>query len=236
MNTSFILMTVSASLLPLLALVALLLRTNLFTGKVKVVFLIIGLGLLSFAVLDTFLEHGNTVNVIDIVSGTITALITLFILSRFTNNHKHATAAEGAKGIVISEAFHSLIDGAVIGATYIINPVLGYAATLGIIVHELPKILGTVTLFRSLGLSIRKTILYGICAQIGSPIAAIFVFMVGKQINEGQLQTLEIASISSLGAIVLWIMYLEIRFHAKHKHHSNHTHIHKEKKRGDAHE
>ena len=159
-------------------------------------------------------------------SGLIThiavVISSIFFVSGFSHGHDHELSTEGAKGIAISEAFHSLIDGAVIGATYLISPLLGYAATLGIITHELPKIVGTMTLFRSLGLSIKKTIAYGIAAQIGSPVAAVLVYMLGKKIDHEQFQALEIASVSSLAAIVLWIIFLEIRYHIRHK--EEHTH------------
>jgi zinc transporter ZupT len=222
MNTPFILMALSSSTLPALAVCALFLRRNFFKGPSKIVFLVMGLILLSFAVFDTFKEYNGNIGARDILVGGITACITLFILSRFNHNHTHSGELGGAKGIVISEAFHSLIDGAVIGATYLISPLLGYAATLGIITHELPKIVGTITVFRSLGLSIKKTILYGIAAQIGSPVAAILIFILGKKIDHEQFQALEIASVSSLGAIVLWIVYLEIRYHMQHKNHDHH--------------
>lgn len=226
MNTSFILMALSASSLPLLAVLALLLRRNLFKGKWKILFLTLGLCLLTFAVYDTFKEHGGELGLFDVLAGIITALITLFILSHFSHGHNHEVSIEGAKGIAISEAFHSLIDGAVIGATYLVSPLLGYAATLGIITHELPKIVGTMTLFRSLGLSIRKTILYGMAAQIGSPASAILVYILGKKIDHEQFRALEIASVSSLAAIVLWIVYLEIRFHLQHDDHPHDSHSH----------
>jgi zinc transporter ZupT len=143
------------------------------------------------------------------------------MLSKYGHTHIHAKEQAGVKGIVISEAFHSLIDGAVIGSTYLISPLLGYAATIGIIIHEFPKIIGTLTLFRSFGLSIRKTIWYGICAQIGSPVSALLIYLIGGKISHENFQALEIASISSLAAIVLWILYLEIRFHQKHDHHKH---------------
>lgn len=218
-------MALSSSALSLLAVCALLLRRNLFKGPWKLVFLFLGLTLLSFALYDTLLEHNGELGFRDITVGTITALITLFILSRFNHNHSHNQENGGAKGIVVSEAFHSLIDGAVIGATYLISPLLGYAATVGIITHELPKIIGTITIFRSLGLSIKKTIVYGMAAQIGSPVSAILIYMLGKRIDHDQFQSLEIASVSSLTAIVLWIVYLELRYHKEHKHsRDNHDH------------
>lgn len=216
MNPSFFFVVLSAGALPLLAILALLLRRNLFKGKLKIVSLAIGVLLLSFVVIDTFHEHGTDLGITDILISAITAFLTLVILSKFSHGHTHKLEEGGAKGIVISEAFHSLLDGAVIGATYLINPLIGYAATVGIVIHELPKILGTLTLFRSIGLSIKKTIIYGFLAQVGSPVAAVLIYILGKHINEEQFQALEIASISSLAAIVTWIVYLELRFHKKH--------------------
>lgn len=218
MDTSFILMILSAGALPLLAFLALLLRRNLFKGKLKIAFLIFGLFLIGFAIFSTFKEHSDDFGWAEGLVVLITSGITFFILSRFSHGHTHAKEIDGAKGIVISEAFHSLIDGAVIGATYLVSPLLGGAAALGIIIHELPKIVGTLTIFRSLGLSIKNTILYGMLAQIGSPVAAILIYMLGKKINHEQFHALEIASVSSLAAIVLWIIYLEVRFHEKHGH------------------
>jgi zinc and cadmium transporter len=147
--------------------------------------------------------------------------ITFFILATFTRHHHHNEKQGGVLGIVISEAFHSLIDGAVIGATYLVNPVLGGAATLGILVHEFPKIAGTLVLFRSLGLSVKKTIVYGMLAQGGAPISALFVFLLGKEVDHEQFHLFEIASIISLATIIAWVIFLEIRYHIKH---TKHTH------------
>jgi zinc transporter ZupT len=216
MNTSFILMIVSASTLPLLAFLTLLLRRNFVQGKFKIILLAIGTVLLTVTVFNTFTENGEALTLRDTITSIGTGVLTIFILSKFSHGHDHAIEEEGAKGIVISEAFHSLLDGAVIGATYLINPIFGYAATIGIIIHELPKIIGTLTLFRSIGVSVKKTIAYGVLAQIGSPAAAILIYLLGKQINEEQFHALEIASVSSLAAIVLWIIYLEVRFHIRH--------------------
>lgn len=226
MDTSFILTIFSASTLPLLAFFALILRGKLFKGNWKILFLVLGLSLLCFVIFDTFIEHSEDFNLIDIVISIFTAFITLYILSHFGHAHTHDKKIGGAKGIVISEAFHSLIDGAVIGATYLVSPLLGYAATIGIIIHELPKIIGTLAIFRSLGLSVRKTILYGILAQIGSPVSATLIYILGNKLNHEQFHSLEIASVSSLGAIVLWIIYLEIRFHIDHKNCKDGKHNH----------
>lgn len=211
-------MVLSAGTLPLLAFLALILRRNLFQGKLKIALMLVGTTLLTIAIVNTFREHNGILTWKDAIASIGAGLLTLYILSKFSHGHQHAIEEEGAKGIVISEAFHSLLDGAVIGATYLVNPILGYAATVGILTHELPKIIGTLTLFRSIGLSIKRTIVYGIAAQIGSPVAALLIYTLGKKFDDVQFQSLEIASVSSLAAIVLWIIYLEIRFHTRHPH------------------
>ncbi len=218
-----ILMILSATALPLLAFLALVLRIDVLQGKVKLLLLTCGVLLLAYTVHETIKEHGGLFTWKDMFASIGGASLTLLILSRFSHGHSHDVREDGAKGIVISEAFHSLLDGAVIGTTYLINPIVGYAATIGIIIHELPKIIGTLTIFRGIGLSVKKTIVYGFAAQIGSPVAAILIYTLGKQFNEEQFQSLEIASVSSLAAIVLWIIYLEIRHHKKHRGHG-HSH------------
>jgi zinc and cadmium transporter len=173
---------------------------------------------------DSILEHWGELTWVDTALGVAAGLITFSILAKWNHPHSHNKEVEGARGIVISEAFHSIIDGAVIGTTYLVNPILGYAATVGIIWHELPKTVGTLTLFRSFGFSIPKTILYGIYAQIGSPIGAMLVYFLGKRVNHESFHALEIASVVSLGVIVLWIIHQEISFHRKHPHDHGHSH------------
>lgn len=219
--TTVIITFLSALALPLLAVIAILLRKELISGKAKLLMLGVGVLLLSYAVITDITHHGDEFGLRELITSFIVGGITLFILASFNRHHKHGAAEGGVKGIVVSEALHSLIDGAVIGATYLVNPVLGGAATLGIIVHEFPKILGTLALFRGLNLSIKKTILYGALAQGGAPVAALFIYLLGKEVDPEQFHTLEIASLASLAVIILWIIYLEIRHHKKHPHHDH---------------
>ncbi len=217
--TTILITFLSALALPVLAVIAILLRKELVSGKAKLLMLGVGILLLSYAVVSDVTHHSDELGTRELMTSIIVGGVTLFILASFNRYHKHAPSEGGVKGIVVSEAFHSLIDGAVIGATYLVNPVLGGAATLGIIVHEFPKILGTLALFRGLNLSIKKTVIYGALAQGGAPVAALFIYLLGKEVDPEQFHTLEIASLASLATIILWIIYLEIKHHSKHPHH-----------------
>ena len=217
--TSLLLALMSALLLPLLSLIALLLRRQLLQGKGKYILLGTGVLLLLYAVSDTLYEHYEDIGFQEIAISSLVGLLTLIIVASSSRFHTHHQEEAGAKGIVLSEAFHSLIDGAVIGGTYLVNPLIGGAATLGIIIHESPKILGTIALLRSLSLSVKKTILYSALAQGGAPIAALFVYLVGKQFTHEHFHMLELASMTSLFVIIVWIIVLEIHHHKKHDHH-----------------
>lgn len=224
--STLILTALSASLLPLLAVIAIVLRRRLIQGKMRLIVLALGMLLLLYVVIDNMLEHGGEFGLREFIVSGVVGGLTLFILSSFHHHHTHNAKEGGVKGIVISEAFHSLIDGAVIGATYLVNPVLGGAATLGIVTHEFPKVVGTLALFRGLNLSLSKTVMYGALAQGGAPVAALFVFILGKEVDHDGFHLLEIASLISLATIILWILYLEIRYHKNHPHHSHKTHNH----------
>ena len=211
---TFFLMILSALALPALSLLSLLLRRNILSRKVKYIALFFGFFLLFYAIIDDIRGHGELPTLSQVIVVLTVSLLTLHILKKYRHNHDHSHDTT-AKGLVISEAFHSVIDGALIGATYLANPLIGYAATLGIITHETPKMLGTIAFLRSIGLNKTKTFLYALASQIGSPASAIIIYMLGKKIDHEQFHTLELASLASLSVIVFWIMYMEIWYHRK---------------------
>jgi len=211
----------STSVLPLLAFFALLLRRQVVTGRFKQVLLVVSLFGLLFVVGGEIYEHGSTLGLRDLFVGIIVSLLTFFFLSKSGHHHTHDMKASGVKGLVVAEAFHSLFDGLAIGATFLITPLLGAGAALGIFVHEIPKMFATLGILRAMGLSTKKTILYGALSQIGAPAAALLVYIFGIKL-ESEFRFADIAVIASLSTIVLYIVYLEIRHHYGkdvHRHH-----------------
>ena len=150
-----------------------------------------GLGLLSWATYDALAEHSTRIGVSEILIIAITAVLTYSILNYFTHNHNEDKS--DVKGIAYSEFVHSLMDGAVLGIAYFINPVLGYATFLAIATHELPKIIGTVFVIRSLTVSIRDTVKYSLICQAGLPIGATFFYLLGKNIPESLANNIELS-------------------------------------------
>lgn len=215
-------LSLPAIAVPIAAFLVIVLRRRNLTGVIKVIALLVAILLLGYSIYTGVLEHWGELGRKEIFSGTLMAIVTYFVLSKFGHKHYHDQEENGAIGVVISEAMHSIVDGAVIGAAYLASPVIGVSATVGILSHELPKIIGTLLLFKSMNLSNSKVIIYGSLSQIGSPAAAIIVyFFFAKIIDHESLKSLEIAGLSSLTVIILYILFLEYRHH---KHFKSHRH------------
>lgn len=207
-------MLAATSLLPFLAVLALFLRRNIVQGWIKICMLFLGLALLSFAIFEAFNEHIEDLGNLEITVASIAAVMTFLVLSFV---HKHTVKNGDVKGIALAEFFHSLMDGFVIGTAYLVNPLLGWATMLAIATHELPKILGTVMLIRSLTDNTLDTVKYSAFCQAGVPLAATFVYAMGKNINTEWTHAVELASLTTLSVIVLRVMYHSF-VHRGHSH------------------
>ncbi len=201
-------------LLPAASLFALLLRRDLLKGKVKYFFLILGLGLLSYAIFNDVIHHADDIGVLEISFAAVAAIITYLILS-FA--HKHTEEKSDVRGIAIAEFFHSCLDGAIIGMAYFVNPLLGYGTFLAIATHEAPKIFGTVILIRSLTKNIWDAIKYSMLCQAGVPLVATFVYVFGKNIKGEWMHAVEFAAMATIAVILVRITWHSFS-HRGHSH------------------
>ncbi|MDR2031743.1 MAG: ZIP family metal transporter [Azoarcus sp.] len=101
------------------------------------------------------------------------AVVLLGILGFFTLEHlalwRHAHAESGhaahesmvsaAPLVLIGDAFHNFVDGFMIAAAFIADPLLGATATFAIIVHEIPQELGDFIVLLHAGYSRAKAFL-----------------------------------------------------------------------------
>ncbi|MBI2365108.1 MAG: ZIP family metal transporter [Deltaproteobacteria bacterium] len=70
---------------------------------------------------------------------------------------------------VLGDAVHNFIDGAVIGASYLVSPTLGVSTTMAVLLHEIPQEFGDFGILIHSGLSVRRAIL----VNLGSASVAI---------------------------------------------------------------
>ena len=70
---------------------------------------------------------------------------------------------------VVGDAVHNFIDGALIAASYLVSPALGFSTTLAVVLHEIPQELGDFGVLIHSGLSVRRAL----AVNLGTASAAI---------------------------------------------------------------
>lgn len=109
----------------------------------------------------------------------LTTLFVFFALERLAlwrHSHGDCSAHEGHHAtvtapplILIGDAFHNFVDGVLIAAAFIADPMLGMTTTVAIIAHEVPQEMGDFVLLRNAGWSNSKAFI----ANAGSSLSSL---------------------------------------------------------------
>lgn len=67
-----------------------------------------------------------------------------------THDHHHGNGGE-AVAILVGDAFHNFTDGLLIAAAFLADPMLGWAATLAVVAHEVPQEAGDFAILLTAG-------------------------------------------------------------------------------------
>lgn len=102
--------------------------------------------------------------------------------SWFHRHHDHDEKNHDSqrKLIVFGDLMHNAIDGAAIGAAFVVSPALGIITTVAVSAHEIPKELGTFALLLSRGWKDRTVLLANIMTAIATIVAAVVVYLLGS--------------------------------------------------------
>ena len=76
--------------------------------------------------------------------------------SRGHGRQPDGRARSAAVLILIGDAFHNFVDGVLIAAAFLADPMLGVSTTLAVVIHEIPQELGDFVLLLNAGWSRRK--------------------------------------------------------------------------------
>lgn len=109
----------------------------------------------------------------------LATLFSFFALERLAlwrHSHGDCSAHEGHHAtttapplILIGDAFHNFVDGVLIAAAFIADPMLGVTTTVAIIAHEVPQEMGDFVLLRNAGWSNTKAFV----ANAGSSLSSL---------------------------------------------------------------
>ncbi len=117
----------------------------------------------------------------------IIGIFIFFILEKFLHwHHCHGTHNEGCHKarplgsiILFSDAVHNFLDGAIIGAAYLVSIEVGIATTFAIILHEIPQEIGDFAILIHSGYTRAKALLVNFLSALISVLGAGFALLLG---------------------------------------------------------
>jgi zinc and cadmium transporter len=127
-------------------------------------------------------------------------IVVFFSLEKFLRwRHCHIPASKDHYHPVVSmnmvgDTFHNLIDGMIIGASYLVNIPLGIATSLAIVFHEVPQKIGDFGILVYGGLSKKKAVLFTFLASLAGILGGLASLIVGSYSKEYVLFLMPIAA------------------------------------------
>jgi zinc and cadmium transporter len=91
---------------------------------------------------------------------------------------------------VLGDAIHNFIDGVLIGASYLVTPVLGVSTTVAVLLHEIPQELGDFGILVHSGLGVRKAVLLNLASASVAIVGTAVALVAGLAAQEAVTGTL----------------------------------------------
>ena len=115
--------------------------------------------------------------------GLLGGVIAFFVLEKGLHwHHTHVPHAEVLHPVAISslvgDALHNFVDGAIVAASFIVDPGLGVATAIAVALHEIPQELGDFGILVHAGMKPRRALLLnlltGLTAILGAVLTMLF--------------------------------------------------------------
>ena len=190
MSTPYIYAFISVIIVSLISLIGIF---TLFLNEEKLkknIFILIGLAvgaLLGDAfihIIPEAFENGISPTIISIL--IIAGILFFFIVEKFLHWHHHGEDTEDTlvhpvgKLIILSDGVHNLIDGLIIGASYLVSIPVGIATTLAVILHEIPQEIGDFGVLIHAGYTKKRALWLNFLSALLSLVGVVIVMILGE--------------------------------------------------------
>lgn len=131
-------------------------------------------------------EHGEIETVSLVV---LIGFLAFFCLERFLgwfhHHHEHGTDQHRPTKslIIVGDTLHNLIDGLVIGAAFLVDPVTGFVTAFAVAAHEIPQEVGDFGILLALGMRRRNVLLANIVSALATLVGAVAVYAAGSALE-----------------------------------------------------
>jgi zinc and cadmium transporter len=135
-------------------------------------------------------------------------IMVFFVLEKFlrwrhchlSENEEHVHVHPVVTMNLVGDGVHNMIDGMVIGASYLISTPLGLTTTLAIVLHEIPQEMGDFGVLVHGGLSVKKALVFNFLSALTAVIGTILSLTIGPHV---QGYTLALVPITAGGFIYI---------------------------------
>jgi zinc and cadmium transporter len=130
----------------------------------------------------------------------IAGILLFFVIEKFVHWHHHGEDKEEShihpvgKLVLFTDGFHNLIDGAIIGASFLVSVPVGIATTIAVILHEIPQEIGDFAVLIHAGYTKQKALLWNFISALAAFIGLIIVFIFGNVVENAALWFIPIAA------------------------------------------
>ena len=85
---------------------------------------------------------------------------------------------------ILGDAIHNFIDGVVIGASYLVSPLLGLSTTIAVLLHEIPQEFGDFGILIHSGLTVRNAVLLNLASASVAILGTVLSLLAGSVAQE----------------------------------------------------
>jgi zinc and cadmium transporter len=143
-------------------------------------------GLLLFFLLDKMIRFGKT------PSGADTKNVPLLAIA------------------LTGTSLHNFMDGLLIGASYLVSPIIGFTTTIAVVLHEIPHELGDIGVLLQGGLPIRGAIKLNFVCGLSAPVGTAAALLAAGLLSSFSVYLLPVAAGSFLylsGSVLLPLLF-----------------------------
>ncbi|MFH1972814.1 MAG: ZIP family metal transporter [archaeon] len=127
-------------------------------------------------------------------------ILLFFVLEKFIKwRHCHAPTSKEHKHPVgmmnlVGEGMHNLLDGLLIGASFMVDFRIGIATTVAVILHEIPQEIGDFGILVHAGYSKGKALFYNFLSALTAILGVVIVCIVGSGVENFAMYLLPITA------------------------------------------
>jgi len=130
----------------------------------------------------------------------IAGILLFFVIEKFIHWHHHGEDKDESgihpvgKLILFTDGFHNFIDGAIIGASFLVSIPVGIATTLAVVLHEIPQEIGDFAVLIHSGYTKKRALWLNFISALASVLGLAIVFIFGNIVENVALWFIPIAA------------------------------------------